>query len=106
MGETGVWTVKKITVWVDASWVATGVALEMNRTVIKDACWLYPTNHAQHINLAELNAALKRVNLALQWEVIVLHWVTDSACMHRWIANTLTGKACVNTRAAGEMLVR
>ena len=43
---------KEITVWVDASFVATGVALETNGTVIEDACWLRPTNDAQHINLA------------------------------------------------------
>ena len=97
---------KEITVWVDASSVATGVALETNVTVIEDACWVCPTNDTQHINLAELNAALKGVNLALQWEERVLHLVTDSACVHRWISDTLTGKARVNTRAAGKMLVR
>ena len=96
---------KEITVWVDASSVATGVALETNGTVIEDACWLHPTNDAQNINLAELALALKGVNLALQWEATVLHLVTDSACVHR-ISDTLTGKASVNTRAAGEMLVR
>ena len=74
--------------------------------VIEDACWLRPTNDAQHINLAELDAALKGVNLALQWEGTVLHLVTDLACVLRWISDTLTGKAHVNTRAAGEMLVR
>ena len=44
---------KEITVWVDASSVATGVALETNSTVIEDTCWLRPINDAQHINLAE-----------------------------------------------------
>ena len=97
---------KEITVWVDASCVATGVALETNGMVIEDACWLRPTNDTQHINFAELDAALKGVNLALQWEATELHLVTDSACMHRWIFDTLTGKARVNTRAAGEMLIR
>ena len=87
---------KEITVWVDVSSVATGVELEMNRTVIEDACWLRPINNAQHINLAELDAALKGTILALQWEVTVLHLVTDSVSVHRWISNTLTGKACVN----------
>ena len=38
---------KEITVWVDASSVATGVALETGGTVIEDACWLRPTNDAQ-----------------------------------------------------------
>ena len=73
---------KEITVWVDGSSIATGVALEMNGMVIEDACWLCPINDAQHINLAELDAALKGINLALQWEVTVLHLVTDSACVH------------------------
>ena len=59
---------KEITVWVDASSVATGMALETNGTVIEDVCWIRPTNDAQYINLAELDAALKGVNLALQWE--------------------------------------
>ena len=75
-------------------------------TIIEDACWLCPTNDAQHINLPEHDAALKGVNLALQWEATVLHLVTDSVCVYWWISNTLTGKAHVNTRAAGEMLVR
>ena len=83
---------QEITVWVDVSSVATGVALETSGTVIEDVCWLRPTNDAQHINLAELNTAFKGVNLALWWEATVLHLVTDSA--H------------VNMRASGEMLVR
>ena len=72
---------KEITVWVDASCIATGVALETNGTVIENACWLHPTNDAQHINLAELDAALKGVNLAFQWEATVLHLFTDLACV-------------------------
>ena len=71
---------KEITVWVDVSSVATGVAWEMNGTVIEDACWLPPINDAQHINLAELDAAFKGANLGLQWEATVLHLVTDLAC--------------------------
>ena len=104
----GIWCMggKKITVGVEASSAATGVALETNGTFIEDACWLRPTNDPQHINLAELKAGLKGVNLALQWEATVLHLVTDSACVHRWISDTLTGKARVNTRAACEILVR
>ena len=97
---------KEIIVWVDVSSIAIGVALETNGMVIEDVCWLCPTNDAQHIDLAELNTALKGANLALQWEATVLHLVTDSACVHRWTSDTLTGKARVNTRAAGEMLVR
>lgn len=35
-----------------------------------------------------------------------MHVVTDSACVHRWVSDTLTGKTRVNTKAAGEMLMR
>ena len=69
---------KEITVWMDVSSVATGVVLETNGMVIEDACWLHPTNDAQHINLAELDVALKGANLALQWEATVLHLVINS----------------------------
>ena len=58
------------------------------------------------INLAELDAVLKGINLALHWEATVLHLVTDSACVQQWISDTLTGRARVNTKAASEMLVR
>ena len=50
----------------------------------------------QTINLAELDAALKGVTLALQWEATVLHLVTDLACVHWCISDTLTGKARVS----------
>ena len=59
-----------------------------------------------HINLVELDAVLKGVNMALMWEVTILHLHTDSACVHKWITDTLMGKARVCTRAASEMLIK
>lgn len=91
-------------VWVDVSSLATGMALETNGSIIEDACWLHLTNDARHINLAELDAALKGINLVFQWQATVLYLVTNSAYMHRWISDTLIGKAHVKTKAAGEML--
>ena len=58
-------------VWVNASFVAMGVVLEANGSIVKDTCWLCPTNYARHINLAKLDAALKDINLTLQWQVSV-----------------------------------
>lgn len=71
----------------------TGVMMEADRSVIEDVCWLCPMNNMQHINLTELDAVLKGVNLTLQWQVKMLHFMTDSACIHQWISNALTGKA-------------
>ena len=60
----------------------------------------------QHINLVELDAVLKGINMALMWEATILHIHTDSACVHKWITDTLVGKARVHTRAASVMLIR
>lgn len=59
----------EMNVWVDASFVATGVILEVDGNVIEDASWLRPVGDGKHINLAELDATIKGVNLALQWQV-------------------------------------
>ena len=50
------WSVdgRELNVWVDASSLAIGVALERHETVLEDACWLWPENVAQHIDLPEL----------------------------------------------------
>ena len=104
----GDWCVngQEVTVWVDASSLATGVAVEYDGAIIEDASWLRPVHADKHINLAELDAVLKSVNLALHWRVSVIHLRTDSACVHRWISDTLSGKARVRTKAASEMLIR
>ena len=64
----GEWHVSghELNAWVDMSSLVTGVVLERFGTVLEDACWLCPKNDAQHINLAELDATLKGLNLALQ----------------------------------------
>ena len=67
---------------------------------MEDASWLQKERVMQHINLAELDAVLKGVNMALMSETTILHLHTDSACVHKWIKDTLTGKARVRNRAA------
>ena len=104
----GSWCVdgNEFTVWVDASLLGLGVALVVDEFIIKDTCWLWPENDSRRINLAELDATLKGVNLALQWQARVLHIVMDSACMHQWITDALSGKARLTTKASCEMLIR
>ena len=96
----------ELKVLVIASSLAIGVALKRHETVLEDACWLQLENDAQHINLANLDAMLKGINLALQWQCKVLHVKIDSVCMHHWVSDTLTGRMRVRTKAATEMLIR
>ena len=77
-----------------------------NGTVVEDACWLHPEKDSQHINLAELDAIIKGINLAIFWKMTTLHLFTDSACVHKWISDTLTGKGRIRTKAASEMLIQ
>ena len=104
----GRWCVdgQTLSVWVDASSLATGVSLVYDWAVVEDACWLPPAKDSQHINLAELDAVIKRINLAILSKMTTLHLFTDSACVHKWISDTLTGKAWVWTKAASEMLIQ
>ena len=89
----------------DASSVALGVAVEVNGDIVEDACYLRQDESA-HINMAEMDAALKGLNLAIAWGMTRIYLITDSLTVHRWISDTLTGKARVKTKAAGEMLIR
>ena len=63
-------------------------------------------NDTVHINLVELDAMFKRVNLALQWKAKRLHLQTDLLCMYHWISDTLIGKARIWSKAVNEMLIR
>ena len=62
-------------------------------------------NDTWHINLAELDAVMKGVNLALQWLAKRLHLCIDSLCVYHWVSNMMTGKAriCIKAR---EMLIK
>ena len=56
----GRWCVdgQALSVWVDASSLATGVSLVYDGAVVEDACWLRPAKDSQHINLTELDAII------------------------------------------------
>ena len=59
--------------------------------ILEDACWLRPTNDAQHINLTDVT--VKGLNLALQWQVRIVHLHTDSVCVYHWLTDALTRRA-------------
>ena len=104
----GRWCVdgQALSVWVDASSLATGVSLIYDGAIVEDACWLRPAKDSQHINLAELDAINKGISLVILWKTTTLHLFTDSACVYKWISDTLTDKARVRTKVASEMLIR
>ena len=102
----GRWDVagNEATVWLDASSVALGVMLELGGHVVEDASWLRPED-ASHINLAELDALIKGVNVALVWKLKTLHVRTNFLTVYHWISDALSGKARLRTKASSEMLI-
>ncbi|XP_043225017.1 uncharacterized protein LOC122383025 [Amphibalanus amphitrite] len=108
---TGPWCVtgESLVVCTDASSLAGGVVL-MDATsggIIEDGSWLRPEAQAAlHINMAELDAALSGVNLAIAWGATTIELRTDSATVAKWIDDALSGRSRLRTKAHGEMLIR
>ncbi|KFD59265.1 hypothetical protein M514_28556, partial [Trichuris suis] len=92
-------------VWVDASALAIGAALEVDGSIVEDSAWLRP-NDARHINMAELDAVIKGLNLALSWKMRSIELMTDSSTVFRWISDGLSARARLKTKAANELLIR
>ena len=65
-----------------------------------------PTREDKHIYLAEHDVILRGINQELQWKATMLQLKTDSACVHRWVTDAMSGKARIRTKAASEMLIR
>uniref|UniRef100_A0A5S6QB38 RNase H domain-containing protein n=1 Tax=Trichuris muris TaxID=70415 RepID=A0A5S6QB38_TRIMR len=92
-------------VWVNASALAIGVAPEVNGSIIEDAAWQCPHDTC-HINMAELDAVIMGLNLALTWQMKKIELITDLATVHRWISDGLSGRTRLKTKAPSEMLIR
>ncbi|XP_054267042.1 uncharacterized protein LOC128989196 [Macrosteles quadrilineatus] len=104
---TGKWAVspgEEGKVWCDASSLAIGVCLEIEGEIVEDASWLRKQHDSAHINLAELEAILKGVNLALRWGLKKIVFITDSATVHAWVSSILTGDRPIKTHGLSEVL--
>ena len=105
----GEWQVPKEaegTVWCDASSIAIGVALEMDGKIVEDACWLRDQNDAGHINLAELEAVIKGISMAIKWEISKMTICTDSVSVWSWVSSQITKDKKARPHGLGEMLIR
>ena len=93
------------TVWVDSSSLAMGVVLEIEGNVVEDGSWLRPQNDSGHINMAELDALIKGLNLAISWNLQQIKVFTDSQTVYHWVSETLSGRTKIKSSSASEMLI-
>ena len=105
----GRWHVRRsgrVTAWTDASSVAIGVALEVDGAIVEDASWLRKKGDSMHINVAELEAVGRGVNLAIAWGFSSFEIATDSRTVAQWMDNTVEGYSRVRTKGTAEMLIK
>ncbi|KAG1706946.1 hypothetical protein GQR58_003572 [Nymphon striatum] len=95
-----------VTVWTDASSLGMGVALEVDGSVAEDASWLRKESNHRHINVAELEAVARGINLAISWGFKTFTVATDSRTVISWMDNTVEGHRRVRTKGASEMLIK
>lgn len=93
-------------VWCDASSLALGVCLELGGRVAEDASWLRKEGDCAHINVAELEAVLKGVNLGIRWGLKEMELVTDSATVAGWVGSVIRDAKRPKVSGLGEMLVK
>ncbi|XP_067932887.1 uncharacterized protein [Watersipora subatra] len=105
----GKWDVKKTsqcTVWCDASNLALGVSLEVDGYTVEDAAWLRKEDDGAHINVAELEAALKGINIALKWKMTNVQVITDSATVYGWINSVIEDTKRPKVTGLSELIIR
>jgi transposase InsO family protein len=105
----GMWKVRKdgeCRLWCDASSLGLGACLEVDDRIVEDASWLRPKHDVSHINVAELEAVVKGVSLAVDWGFKSFELCVDSASVFAWLKSIVTGDKKIRTRGLGELLVR
>ncbi|XP_065658274.1 uncharacterized protein LOC136082778 [Hydra vulgaris] len=105
----GSWNVKNIseaTVWCNASSLAVGTVLEVAGEIVEDCSWLRKQDDTAHINLAELEAVIKGINLATKWGFECITIKCDSATVVGWLSSLIIGDKPVRVHGLGEPLVR
>ena len=105
-GPWGVNPKGQVKVWTDASSLAMGVVLQVDGGVVEDASWLRKKSDAFHINVAELEAVGRGINLALAWGFKTFTIATDSRTVLAWLSNTVEGTERVRTKGAAQMLIK
>ena len=105
----GSWPVNpggQVKVWTDASNIAYGVAIDVDGNIVEDATWLKKSDDTTHINVSELDAVLKGINLALKWGFKSFTIMVDSSTVLGWLKSVLFKTHNVKIHAISELLIR
>ena len=76
-------------VWVDASSLAIGALIQVGETTVENATWLRKETFDIHINMAELEAVIHGMNMALMWKLKKVTVFTNSVTVFHWVLTPL-----------------
>ena len=93
-------------VWCDASSLAVGACVEIDGQIVEDATWLRSVDDGAHINVAELEAVIKAVNMALKWKLKHVNILSDSATVCGWVRSVLNDSKRPKVAGLSEMIVK
>lgn len=105
-GRWDVSPTKKGRVWCDASSIALGALVDVDGVTAEDACWLRKKGDGSHINVAELEAVIKGLNLGLAWGLRDIEVMCDSATVCGWLSSVIVDSHRPRVCGLSEMLVK
>lgn len=82
------------------------VNVKTDSIIVEDTAWLRKKTDYDYINVAELDATIKGVNLALKWSLKDMEIRRDLTTVLSWIGSVITEKKKVQTKGAVEMVIR
>ena len=94
------------TVWADASDIDIGVAIEVNGSILEDRSWLRPYDDKRHINISELEATIRGLSLAANWQIKRVRLMTDSQTVASWLGDVIGNVRRTRTKGLHEVLVQ
>lgn len=83
-----------------------GVRGNFGGTVVNDASWMRKADECTHINVAELEAVLKDLNLALRWHLCDIVVNTDFLSVYSWDKSVITNSHQPKVNGMSEMSVK
>lgn len=104
-GKWSVLNAEEGEVWCDASSLAIGAVVRVGQDIIEDGSWLRKDD-GNHINVAELEAVIKGMNMGVKWSLRKISVYTDSATVYGWVRSAIEDGKRPKVNGLGEMLVR
>ena len=82
------------------------MVLEADEAVMEDQSWLRPADDQRHINVAELDAVVKGLTLAVSWNVKELTVMTKSQTVFGWLNALFHSTQRVKVSGLHEVVVK